>query len=200
APPWGWSSLTGENRRAKREPPRSFRRASPTGLEVGQNATHSARGGRYGPIATAPPNSPRPGVGPATGRLYHVEEASDDERRIVRARLFRPGPSSTLDHRAAVIRLACPRPRSAASEVLRHTRAGPQRSSLNSGWVGADRADRRLVGVKPTLQEALVGSSHLRRADRGCAAGRRAAVSGSRPSGRVRRRCPARRGTRPSRP
>jgi len=40
-----------------------------------------------GPIATAPPNSPRPGVGPATGGLYHVEEASDDERRIVRARL-----------------------------------------------------------------------------------------------------------------
>src|SRR6188472_3171760 len=40
-----------------------------------------------GPIATAPPNSPRPGVGPATRRLYHVEEASDDERRIVRARL-----------------------------------------------------------------------------------------------------------------
>ncbi|MGB8351978.1 MAG: DUF2252 family protein [Gaiella sp.] len=79
--------MTGENRRAKREPPRSFRRASPTGLEVGQNATHTARGGRYGPIATAPPNSPRPGVGPATGGLYHVEEASDDERRIVRARL-----------------------------------------------------------------------------------------------------------------
>ena len=34
---------------------------------------------------------------------------------------FPAGPSSTPDHRAAVIRFAGRRPRSAASEVLRHT-------------------------------------------------------------------------------